>query len=141
MINKQSYQIQGMRQDNLVGTGYSNKFAHEIINMRFNTIGDYTTASWTTEKGTEKVVVQPMDIEGTGDAYNWLSFEEVANFQPIGQANINDEWILFGVLNSYSVILNLHYKGDILQGRILYKGDATGDLGFEAEHPIETITF
>ena len=51
-IQKQSYQIQGMRQDNLVATGFSSKFAHEIMNMRLNTIGDYTTASWTTEKGT-----------------------------------------------------------------------------------------
>jgi hypothetical protein len=53
-IQEQHYQITGMKQDNLVGTGFSTKFAHEIKNMRLNTIGDYTTGAWTTEKGTQK---------------------------------------------------------------------------------------
>ena len=49
-INKQSYKIIGMRQDNLVNTGTSDKYAHEIKNMRLNTVGDYTTGVWTNER-------------------------------------------------------------------------------------------
>ena len=143
-IQKQSYQITGMRQDNLIGTGYSTKFAHEIMNMRLNTIGDYTTASWTTEKGTKSIKIKPMsfkDDNNTPVEYLWLTDDDVQNFQPIGQANINDDWILFGVIGNDDYILNLHFAtdntGEHLFGRVLYKGD----LNFDVEHPIETITF
>ena len=168
MITKQSYQIQGMRQDNLVNTGFSSKFAHEIKNMRFNTIGDYTTASWTTEKGTKKVVVKPAPMNNI--SYHWITNKkytvtspqsgtitynyEAKDFQPIGQAVINDNWIVFGIVNNkkfplmsdpvkYDVILSLSYNyptldtEETLYGRILY----WGSLNFDVEHPIETITF
>ena len=85
-IQKQSYQISGMRQDNLVGTGHSIKFAHEIMNMRINTVGDYTTAAWTTEEGTlEKRI-------------HWESspiLTSLDTVKPLGQAVINDQWIVF----------------------------------------------
>jgi len=173
-ITKQSYLIQGMRQDNLVGTGFSNKFAHEIVNMRLNTIGDYTTASWTTEKGTQSIPIIRMPMSNSL-TYKWITDEKwyiytvdnnrlhkeiggqytVNDFKPIGQAIINDQWVLFGVIynkdipaigqelpESYNVILYLKYDYDAsnqehLYGRLLY----WGQLGFSEEHPIETLTF
>ena len=167
MINKQSYQIMGMRQDNLVNTGTSSKFAHEIKNLRLNTIGDYTTASWTTEKGTQEVTVTKKPISVT-KTYDWITdktyfdldfggtkYYKVSDFEPLGQANINDTWVLFGIVKNkdtrldyknskIDVILTLEYKDSILYGRILYwsKNSTTGkDLGFDFNHPIETLSF
>lgn len=141
-INKQSYQITGMRQDNLVGTGYSNKFAHEIMNLRLNTVGDYTTASWTTEKGTKEIIVNEFSPMGKdGVSYDWFDKYNyrIENFKPIGQAVINDAWVIFGKMEpSVDMILVLEYdSNDNLHGRILY----IGDLNFSEEHPIETLTF
>ena len=143
-IQKQSYQIVGMRQDNLVGTATSSKFAHEIINMRLNTIGDYTTASWTTEKGTKKVIVNPMTYTENGDSksYYWPNDSYLNSFKPIGQAVINDNWIIFGIAGDDSVILHItnEYDSNKVEhwyGRMLYHGN----LGFDVNHPIETIVF
>ena len=149
MINKQSYQITGMRQDNLVGTGFSSKFAHEIMNMRLNTIGDYTTASWTTEKGTlEKPIIWDKDVptETLEALYASLypngSTEPVGMFNPIGQAVINDQWIVFCVHTNNNehiddAIFKIYYKNgtDDLYGQLLY----IGNLNFDEEHPIETL--
>ena len=156
MINKQSYQIQGMKQDNLVATGFSSKFAHEIMNMRLNTIGDYTTASWTTEKGTKEADINAYDNSWFNNrkytAGGVEHYYELSDFIPIGQANINDSWILFGVIedksdtintntrsnkNYISVILRIDYIKDTLFGRVLY----WGNLNFNPDYPIETITF
>lgn len=128
MINKQSYQIQGMRQDNLVGTGFSSKFAHEIMNMRLNTIGDYTTASWTSEKGT-------LDLSNIED---FGTHVDLSNFKPLGQAVINDVWILFGKLSdNEDCIVKFAYDGNDLKKALLYKGN----LNFKLDKPIETLTF
>lgn len=140
-IQKQSYQIIGMHQDNLVGTGSSNKFAHEIMNMRLNTIGDYTTASWTTEKGTRCINIVPMPKSNGSGSYNWFTDHEVKSIIPIGQAVINDNWIIFGILENDSVILHINNKyennEEHFYGRILYKGE----LKFSSKHPIETVVF
>ena len=155
-INKQSYKITGMRQDNLVNTGTSDKYAHEIKNMRLNTIGDFTTGVWTNERSTKEVIVNKLE------GYTWITDKtytdeqgltyhyEVKDFQPIGQANINDYWVLFGIVENkkqpltigqdplnFSVILSLCYIGNILYGRILF----WGNLGFNLKYPIETLPF
>lgn len=151
-INKQSYQITGMRQDNLVGTGYSNKFAHEIMNLRLNTVGDYTTASWTTEEGT---LLKPVDwVDAPSDALALLvgNDTEANPIVPIGQAVINDQWIVFATQTllsvsdpaysgrvGYDFIFKYWYQEGTnqLMGTILY----AGNLNFDAKHPCETLAF
>ena len=144
MINKQSYQITGMRPDNLVGTGASSKFAHEIMNLRLNTIGDYTTASWTTEQGT---LSKPVEWDGntSSKALELLSSNNY-NIIPIGQAVINDQWIVFATqsldeehIQGIDLIFKYYYRqdSDQLCGTILY----AGYLNFDAKHPCETLVF
>lgn len=151
-IKQQSYQITGMRQDNLVGTNTSNKFAHEIMNLRLNTIGDYTTAAWTTEQGT---LPKPVDWSNApSDALELLiGSSAVTNMiVPIGQAVVNDQWVVFatqtllcetdpeykGVIG-YDFIFKYWYQenSDQLMGTILY----AGHLNFDAQHPCETLPF
>lgn len=152
-INKQSYQIVGMRQDNLVGTGASTKFAHEIMNLRLNTVGDYTTASWTTEEGTLQKSIEWADAPSDALAL-LMGNDTVANpIVPIGQAIINDQWIVFATQNllseddpayndsrvGYDFIFKYRYQEGTNQllGTILY----AGDLNFDAKHPCETLAF
>lgn len=154
-IQKQSYQIIGMRQDNLVSTGFSSKFANEIMNMRINTVGDYTTASWTTEEGTLLKPIEWVDVSSNILAllYNGEDVTVPTDpIIPIGQAVINNQWIIFATQTlydeldeeysgriGYDYIFKLWYKenSDQLRGTILY----AGNLNFDAKHPCETITF
>ena len=118
-IKTQTIYATGMNRDSLIGTGNSSKFVYENMNLRFVTTEDSTTGSWVTEKGTKYAGV------------------ELQDFIPIGQAIINDQWVLFGIKNNNDEILKLHYVNDELICNILY----TGNLNFSQEHHIETITF
>lgn len=135
-IIKETYQVSGMRQDNLVGAGVSTRFAHEIKNMRLNTVGDYTTAAWTTEEGTlQKDVTW---VKPTLGDYNG----SLSNLHLIGQAVINDVWVLFGTFDNTiqhgkDVIIKLWFEGSTLNGTMLYNGN----LNFDKEHPLETLTY
>lgn len=170
-IQQQHYQITGMKQDNLVGTGFSNKFAHEIKNMRLNTIGDYTTGVWTTEKGTKSIsplmstselykvrekatlssnfIVNYFPIKG---ARNILGFNEnspldLRTFIALGEATINDQWILFGKISyqnnlqtlTTDCILRMFYinANSELRCEVLY----FGNLQFDIKYPIETLSY
>ena len=128
-INKQSYQIQGMRQDNLVGTGFSTKFAHEIMNMRINTTEDYTTASWTTERGTKEEMISGDSIPN--------------NFQPIGHSVINNQWVLFGKAIDGDYIFKLYYDNNTLVCKRLYplEPNKSHDLKFNTNNPLETLPY
>ena len=158
-IQQQHYQITGMKQDNLVGTGFSNKFAHDIKNMRLNTIGDYTTGVWTTERGTKKL----KPVLYTSDIYTERESEvlpinhfinryfptdgaaaDLSGLLVLGQAIINDQWILFGKIKLEKVtpdeadcILRLFYNNNELRCEVLY----FGNLNFNVEHPIETLPY
>lgn len=124
-----------MRQDNLVATGYSNKFAHEIKNMRLNTVGDYTTASWATEKGTKEYKLR------------WVNYVAPNNeiLYPLGQAVLNDIWVLFCLTNNNQGIILKIYEDAVLTDNILYAyvlyKDLDNSINFDRERPIETITF
>jgi len=145
MINEQSYQILGMKQDNLIATGNSSKFAHEIMNMRFNTIGDYTTASWTTEKGTKKVDIDESD--STWEDYKSItSVVELAELSPIGQCNINDTWIIFGKFSNeeaskQDVILQFKLEEIDNNYKLVLKLLYYGNLNFDTKHPIEALGY
>lgn len=145
MINEQSYQILGMKQDNLIATGNSSKFAHEIMNMRFNTIGDYTTASWTTEKGTKKVDIDESD--STWEKYKSItSVVELAELSPIGQCNINDTWVIFGKFSNakasiQDVIIQFKLEETDNNYKLVLKLLYYGNLNFDTKHPIEALGY
>ena len=132
-IQKQLIQPVGMMQDNLITSPKSNQFAHEIKNLRFNTQGDYVTASWSVEQSTLY-----KEIKGFDKGY-------LENQMPVGQAVINDQWILFTTRiieddHNEDFIIKLRYSDtnpDTLEGEILYKGW----LNFNTNNPLETITF
>lgn len=131
-IQKQLIKPIGMMQDNLITSPKSNQFAHEIKNLRFNTQGDYVTASWTTEQSTLR-----LNIEGLQDNKNYLE-----NQIPIGQAVINNQMILFTTSANRNLtsdkIIKFAYKDKYtLQAVELY----TGNLNFNAEYPLETLSF
>lgn len=141
-IQKQSYQIMGMRQDNLIGTNSSNKFAHEIMNLRLNTVGDYTTAAWTTEEGTKLKPVTWQDVEQSVLDILYNANTRGYKLIPVGQAVINDQWVVFCTQkcdNPVDVIFKFWYNApsDDLNGTILY----IGHLGFDVKSPIETLTY
>ena len=135
-IKKQLIQPTGMMQDNLITSLKSNQFAHEIKNLRFNTQGDYVTASWSVEQSTLYKEIHCTDFN-KGYLENQI---------PIGQAVINNQWILFTTTSDdyaqyRDSIIKLYYgtgtDSDVLYGSLLYKGN----LNFDKEHPIETIVF
>ena len=132
MIRKQEIRPTGMRQDNLIGSSQSSNYAHEIKNLRFNTTGDYTTASWVTEQGTLYKRLIP-----TSNAVVIASNGRLDNFIPVGQAVINDQWVLFGKIGTNDYILKLWYVNDDLNIDVLY----CGHLGFDVNYPLETLIF
>lgn len=126
-IKSQTIYATGMNRDSLIGTGSSSKFVYENMNLRFVTTEDSTTGSWVTEKGTK------LEFDGTSEE----NLHILEGFEPIGQAVINDQWVLFGIKNNQDKILKLYYNGDTLTCDILY----TGNLNFNQDHHIETTTF
>lgn len=130
-----------MMQDNLIGTGNSSKFAHEIKNLRFNSQGDYTTASWTVEKSTLKKDLYVYDK----NSYTYVldNSNTFANKIVLGQAVINDNLILFCKLSmsldygNNEFIYRLYFVDDKLCVETLYEGN----LNFDIAHPIETLSY
>jgi hypothetical protein len=128
-IRKQHIQPIGMMQDGLINNVKSSQFAHEIKNLRFNTQGDYVTASWTTEQSTLELTVE-------GLPENTYLDKQI----PVGQAVINNQLILFitSSLGNADRIIKLTYKNNTtLKAKILYEGN----INLNAEHPLETIVF
>lgn len=130
----QSYNIKGMRQDNLIGTGYSTQYASEIKNMRITTVGDQTTAVWQTEKGSTNETIYWHDNDNRFENYP---------FYAVGQAVIDDKWVLFGYTEENTktdYIIYLHYIGDKLYCKVVYES-YSALLDFNTEHPLETIVY
>lgn len=145
-IQYQAISPVGMRQDNIIsGDKQSNTHAFEIKNLRFNTIDDITSAVWTTEKGTLKKELRNAieDKEKRARLDNILN--NLSLFKPIGDAVINDQWIIFGIYNGndnpitdMDLILKLWYDdNERLCVDLLY----IGKLRFSLDHPIETLPF
>lgn len=144
MIKSQSYQLKGMNQDALIASGKSTTFAHEIMNLRLNTVGDYTTTAWTTEEGTLLKDIHWTDIS---DDVIKVWYNNDYTVIPIGQSIISDTWVVFATqeLNGNTprtgvdFIFKFWYatNTDDLYGTVLY----AGDLDFDAQHPCETLPF
>lgn len=135
---KQLIRPVGMRQDNLIGTGNSSKYAHEIKNLRFTADKDFTTAVWTTEQGTLQHNViwedttyadyHELDEDFTSDTHSVVM---------LGTSVINDVMVCFCKLRNDDYIFDVWFEGDVLKGKVLYKGN----LNFDVNHPFETIPY
>lgn len=135
---KQLIRPVGMRQDNLIGTGNSSKYAHEIKNLRFTADKDFTTAVWTTEQGTLQHNVIWEDT--TYADYHELDEDFASNTHSVvmlGTSVINDVMVCFCKLGNDDYIFNVWFEGDVLKGKVLFKGN----LNFDVNHPFETIPY
>lgn len=135
---KQLIRPVGIRQDNLIGTGNSSKYAHEIKNLRFTADKDFTTAVWTTEQGTLQYDIVWEDSEY--DDYHALDEDfkgTVHNTVMLGTSVINDVMVCFCKLGNDDYIFKIWFDDDVLKGMILFKGD----LNFNIKHPFETIPY
>lgn len=114
-INTETIMPIGMNKDSLIGTGNSDKYAFENLNLRYIASEDGTTGSWTTEKSTKQERALSMSTN------------------ILGQAVINNTLILFIHL-SEDYIVKVYYEDDELKVDTLY----TGNLNFSSDHKIET---
>lgn len=161
----QSYNIKGMKQDNLVGNGNSMEFAHEIKNMRFVTTGDYTSAMWTVEKSPKHESIYWLNRDNPFTTYGTPS-------AIVGHAVIDNKLVVFCTnkeMTSQSGTIDVHKRDFIyvfeykdvagtkkFTGNLLYVGDrhstvvsatqvetivSDSSLDFDEEYPLETLVF
>lgn len=119
-INTETIMPIGMNRDALIGTGNSDKYAFENLNLRYIASEDSTTGSWTVEKSTKEETQLSI---GTN---------------VLGQAVINDTLVLFIKSNENEnpdYIIKVWYEDTILQTSTLYHGN----LNFSKK--IETTTY
>ena len=111
----------GMNRD-LSESTFNPKFAYENKNIRITPTDDNTLLSITNERGNNKISIQGLgtSIEGT----------------PIGQANIDDNWIVF-TTGEFDYIYKIFQEEGGLYSNLLYKGD----LKFSTDYPIETLVY
>lgn len=121
-INTETIMPIGMNRDALIGTGNSDKYAFENLNLRYIASEDGTTGSWTVEKSTKE--------ERTSDNKSVLP----TGANVLGQAVINDTLVLFIKNSNYDYIIKVYYIGDTISAKTLYQGD----LNFSKK--IETTT-
>lgn len=142
-IRQQVIHPVGMRQDDVINSANnSSNFAVDVKNLRFNTIDDLTTGVWTTEKGNINVDLQIVDGLSPEEYAELNTLIHSANAETIiGNAVINNKWILFGILKNTQVkkdfILKVFYENETLKVDLLF----SGNLNFSAEHPLETMPY
>lgn len=125
MRKQVTFKIKGMQKDLSVST-FNPEYAYDARNIRIMPTDDNTLYSIVNEKGPLECAPLDLDdgIEGT----------------PIGQAVIDDELIVFtttGTGTKKDKIYKIWYKNDKLSAKQIYEGE----LGFNAKHPIETLSF
>lgn len=128
MHKQVQFKTAGMNRDTSE-SAFNPKFAYENKNIRIVPTDDNTLFSLVNEKGNKHI-----SIEGIGD-----------NIQgtPIGQAVIENEWILFSTIENPiegmypDYIYKIWFENNILKGKILYNGI----LNFSVDNPIETLVF
>lgn len=133
-----------MRQDNLLEGDSSSKYAHEIKNMRFNTMGDYVSNSWSVEQSTLLKSLKHKDSITANILMMSEGQDSLKDMIPVGQAVINDQWVLFCHTDNIELykefkdyIFKLWYEGNDLYIRCLFKGN----LNFNTSKPLETVVF
>lgn len=120
-IKTDLHQIKGMQKDFSVSKA-SNEFAFDAMNIRLTAREGNTLLSITNEKGNKEVKTSTLgssvSIEGT----------------VIGHSVINQYLVLF-TTGTTDNIYRLEKRENHFEVTLLY----TGDLGFDIEHPIESI--
>ncbi len=113
-------------------SAFNPEFAFENRNLRLSTNENNTMLSWVNEKGTQEMV---LDIE----YYDSLGTKQKASNifgRVIGTAILNRYLVLFSHSNTKDYIYRLESDGGhYMFGKILY----SGNLGFDLQHPIETL--
>ena len=125
MRKQVTFQIKGMQKD-LSVSAFNPEYAYDARNIRIMPTDDNTLYSIVNEIGPSECTPANLDhgIEGT----------------PIGQAVIDDELIIFtttGTGTKKDKIYKIWHNGRDLSGKQIYEGE----LGFNAKHPIETLSF
>lgn len=123
MYKQVQFKTIGMNRD-LSESSSNSKFAYENMNIRITPTNNNTLFSITNEKGNKT-----LNIEGVGACLEGC---------PIGQAVVDDEWVIFTTDNNGNdKIYKLWFVGDILKGKLLY----SGNLNFSTDNPIETLEY
>lgn len=128
MHKQVQFKTVGMNRDTSE-SAFNPKFAYENKNIRIVPTDDNTLFSIVNEKGNKH-----LKINGIGD-----------NIQgtPIGQAVVDNEWILFTTIDNPEngmkpdYIYKIWFNDNTLKGKVLY----SGFLNFSVDNPIETLVF
>lgn len=119
--------IKGMQRDVSVSK-FSPSHAYEAFNIRFTANEKGTLMSVTNEKGNKAQV-----INNEPDKTDIINSTLVGNY--MGHAIMNNILVIFTVDGGTSYIYRFIYADASFTGSIIYQGD----LGFDTQHPIETI--
>lgn len=124
--------IQGMNRD-LSESVFSTKFSYENKNLRLLADDSNDTLSLVNEKGTAPITI-------SWDSTNENASSNYVLGMPIGQEIIDNELILFtskfGNETDDRIYKFWFDSYGVFNGRLLFEGD----LGFDPEHPIESIS-
>ena len=128
------FKVKGMQRD-LAESSFNSQYAYEIKNMRIMATNDNTLMSLVNEKGPKQLTItwHDNDVEQTTNSFSGT---------PIGQAVINDNYILFTTTPSSTEdrIYKFWFEKDLDNVDVLHgKTLASGDFGFDVKHPIETL--
>ena len=123
MYKQVQFKTIGMNRD-LSESSFNSKFAYENMNIRITPTNNNTLFSITNEKGNKT-----LNIEGVGASLEGC---------PIGQAVIDNEWVIFTTDNNGNdKIYKLWFEGETLKGEVLY----SGKLKLSTDNPIETLEY
>lgn len=136
-----SFKTKGMNRD-LSVSAFNPDFSFENKNLRLSTNEGNTMMSWVNERGTKEM---PLEI----DLAPWNDNggkSAVIQGIPIGTAVIDHQLVLFTTTSSISQLSKPDYiyvleytdsTQERMKGKVLYNGN----LGFDTEHPIETLVY
>lgn len=137
-----AWKPKGMNRD-LSVSAFSSEFTFENINLRLSTNETNTQLSWVTEKGPKLMTIaqpsQQNTLTSPDKDFSWNQTDIKGTV--IGTAIINHTLVLFSTESrpNYHVdyIYALKYLGNSenISARLIYDGN----LGFDVEHPIETL--
>lgn len=128
MIKTQNFNIQGMRQDDIISSGNSSNYAYDIHNLRYNTTGDPNQGFWSVEKsskgldctfrmnaGSSNINATISNIIGScviNDKYFFLCKIKV-NDSTEYDSSVDYDAICVATISNNEVECVIHYIGDI----------------------------
>lgn len=131
-----SWRTKGMNRDTSV-SAFNPEFAFENVNIRLATNEGNTMMSWVNERGTRKMSLR-IDTTPWADKTEDGRYVDSVEGKPIGTAALNHKLVVF-TTGKYWDCIYVFEKSDNaeydLVGKLLHKGT----LGFDVNHPIETL--